>query len=48
MGRIGTGGMGIVYEVEDTSFGRRYALKTLLRNDGDLGDITRRLVREAR
>jgi serine/threonine protein kinase len=45
---IGKGGMGIVYEVEDTSVGRRYALKTLLSSEGNLGDVTTRLVREAR
>lgn len=48
MARIGTGGMGTVYEVDNTSVWRRYALKTLLSNEGNLGDITRRLVREAR
>ena len=43
--RIGAGGMCTVYEVEDTSVGRRYALKTLLKNDGKLEDVTARLVR---
>ncbi len=46
--RIGAGGMGTVYEVEDTSVGRRYALKTLLETKGDLADVTARLQREAR
>ena len=40
--------MGTVYEVEDTSVGRRYALKTLLDTKGDLADVTARLQREAR
>ncbi len=45
---IGAGGMGTVYDVEDTSVGRRYVLKTL---HGDLAgreDLAARLSREAR
>lgn len=46
--RIGAGGMGTVYEVEDTTVGRRYALKTLVDHKDDLADVTARLQREAR
>ena len=45
---LGAGGMGTVYDVEDTSVGRRYVLKTL---HGDLAareDLAARLEREAR
>ncbi len=45
---IGAGGMGTVYEVEDTTVGRRYVLKTLHSDLADRADLAARLSREAR
>jgi serine/threonine protein kinase len=45
---IGAGGMGTVYDVEDTSVGKRYVLKTLHANLADREDLAGRLLREAR
>jgi serine/threonine protein kinase len=46
--RIGSGGMGTVYEVEDTTIGKRYVLKTLLPQLGSREDLARRMQNEAR
>ena len=45
---LGAGGMGTVYEVEDTSVGKRYVLKTLHPELGDRQDLARRMQNEAR
>jgi serine/threonine protein kinase len=45
---IATGGMGTVYDVEDTSVGKRYVLKTLHPELGDRQDLARRIIKEAR
>jgi serine/threonine-protein kinase len=45
---IATGGMGTVYDVEDTTVGRKYVLKTLHPELGDRQDLTRRMIKEAR
>lgn len=45
---IGEGGMGTVYEVEDTTIGKRYVLKTLHPQLGEREDLARRMQREAR
>ena len=45
---IGAGGMGTVYDVEDTTVGKRYVLKTLHANLADRDDLANRLLREAR
>jgi|GEM_PF-2956967 len=45
---IGAGGMGTVYDVEDTTVGRRYVLKTLHSDLADRADLAARLSREAR
>jgi len=45
---LGAGGMGTVYDVEDTSVGRRYVLKTLHGDLADRADLAARLSREAR
>lgn len=45
---LGAGGMGTVYDVEDTSVGRRYVLKTLHGDLADRVDLAARLSREAR
>lgn len=48
IGQIGAGGMGSVYEVEDTTIGKRYVLKTLLPDLGDRKDLAERMQAEAR
>ncbi len=45
---LGAGGMGTVYEVEDTTVGKRYVLKTLHGDLADRQDLAARLGREAR
>jgi serine/threonine protein kinase len=45
---LGQGGMGTVYEVEDTSVGKKYVLKTLHGDLADRKDLAARLSREAR
>jgi len=45
---LGAGGMGTVYDVEDTTVGRRYVLKTLHGDLSDRADLAARLSREAR
>jgi serine/threonine protein kinase len=45
---LGAGGMGTVYDVEDTTVGRRYVLKTLHGDLADRADLAARLSREAR
>ena len=45
---IGAGGMGTVYDVEDTSIGKRYVLKTLHPELGGREDLARRVNSEAR
>jgi serine/threonine-protein kinase len=45
---LGAGGMGTVYEVEDTSIGKRYVLKTLHPELGQRQDLARRMQNEAR
>ena len=45
---LGAGGMGTVYDVEDTSVGKRYVLKTLHGDLADRSDLAARLSREAR
>jgi len=45
---IATGGMGTVYDVEDTTVGKRYVLKTLHPELGDRQDLARRTIKEAR
>ncbi len=46
--RIGAGGMGTVYDVEDTSIGKLYVLKTLHPQLGAREDLARRMQNEAR
>ena len=46
--RIGVGGMGEVWEADDTVLGRRVALKVLVQELADDPRATRRFVREAR
>ena len=48
VGRIGVGGMGEVWEADDTVLGRRVALKVLVQELADDPRATRRFVREAR
>ena len=45
---LGAGGMGTVYDVEDTTVGKRYVLKTLHPELGDRRDLARRMQQEAR
>jgi len=45
---LGVGGMGTVYDVEDTSIGKRYVLKTLHPQLGAREDLARRMQNEAR
>jgi serine/threonine protein kinase len=45
---IGAGGMGTVYEVEDTTIGKSYVLKTLHPQLGSRDDLARRMQDEAR
>ncbi len=45
---IGAGGMGTVYDVEDTTIGKRYVLKTLHPKLGAREDLVRRIQHEAR
>jgi serine/threonine-protein kinase len=45
---IGAGGMGTVYDVEDTTIGKRYVLKTLHPRFGAREDLVRRIQNEAR
>ena len=45
---IGAGGMGTVYDVEDTTIGKRYVLKTLHPRLGAREDLVRRIQQEAR
>jgi serine/threonine protein kinase len=45
---IGVGGMGTVYDVEDTTIGKRYVLRTLHPQLGAREDLARRIQNEAR
>jgi serine/threonine protein kinase len=45
---IGAGGMGTVYDVEDTTIGKKYVLKTLHPQLGTRDDLARRMQNEAR
>jgi serine/threonine protein kinase len=45
---LGSGGMGTVYHVTDTTIGKAYVLKTLHPQLGSRDDLARRLLKEAR
>ncbi len=45
---IGVGGTGTVYDVEDTTIGKRYVVKTLHPKLGAREDLARRVMKEAR
>lgn len=47
-GRLGSGGMGIVYEGEQTVIGKRVAIKVLKSEVADNPDVVKRLIAEAR
>ena len=46
--RVGAGGMGTVWLADDTTLGRRVALKFLSEGSAHTGEATARLLREAR
>jgi serine/threonine protein kinase/tetratricopeptide (TPR) repeat protein len=48
LSRLGAGGMGVVYEAEDTRLGRRVAVKFLPDDSGVSPDAAQRFFREAR
>ena len=48
LSRLGAGGMGIVYEAEDTRLGRRVAVKFLPQDSGAAPEAIQRFLREAR
>jgi eukaryotic-like serine/threonine-protein kinase len=47
VGRVGRGGMGVVYEVTHARLAGRYALKLFARDDADSGEARKRFRREA-